>query len=113
MRLFVVIFYEFFCTLIYEMCYTFIGKWEKKQLTYKVVQYSSKLRKEDVDRELAKAFGIWQKNSALSFRAVSVTQPADIEVRFTSQGIHNARFDGPGGTLAYAFFPVSFIFSLY
>lgn len=86
----------------------FLGKWEKKLLTYRILQYSSKLSKADVDREIQKAFNIWQQNSGLVFKSIA-NGPADIEIRFSYHGTIIERFDGPGKTLAYAYFPVSFL----
>lgn len=83
----------------------FIGQWQKRNLTYRVFQYSEKLKREDVDRLLARAFATWMRHSPLVFNK-ALSGNVDIEIRFNN-GQGSNPFDGPGGTLAYAYFPVS------
>lgn len=89
-----------------KQSYVLATKWEKRHLSYRVFQYSGKLRTDDVDRELARALAAWAKHTDLTFTR-SYSDQADIEVRFTPYGSGGQSFDGAGGTLAYAYFPVS------
>jgi len=79
----------------------------KKNLTYRLAKYPSKgrLSKQEVDREVQKAFSLWEDASGLKFSQKSFGN-VDIEIRFESYEHGDGdRFDGPGGTLAHAFFP--------
>jgi len=83
------------------------SRWEKKDLTYRVTKYPSQgsLSKEDVDREVDKAFSLWGDVSGLRFTEKRYG-PVDIDIRFESYEHGDGDpFDGPGGTLAHAFFP--------
>ena len=82
------------------------NKWEKKELTYRINSYpSSTLSKSVVDSNIRKAFDMWQQVSGLSF-SESSADSADIQILF-AKGEHGDGnpFDGPGGTLAHAYFP--------
>jgi matrix metalloproteinase-14 (membrane-inserted) len=83
------------------------SRWQKKDLTYRVAKYTSgnKLRKFEIDQELQKAFTLWEGVSGLTFTRKNFGN-VDIEIRFESyeHGDGDA-FDGPGGTLAHAYFP--------
>jgi len=83
------------------------SRWEKKDLTYRVTKYPSQgsLSKEDVDREVDKAFSLWGDVSGLRFTEKRFG-PVDIDIMFESYEHGDGDpFDGPGGTLAHAFFP--------
>ena len=59
-----------------------------------------------MDDEIKKAFEIWSKHSDLTFERKS-TGSVHIEVRFEKKEHGDGDpFDGPGGTLAHAFFPI-------
>jgi len=77
-------------------------------LTYKVSSYptsSRTLTRNDVDKTVAKAFGLWADASRLEFTNVRVGD-ADIEIMFSKfEHGDGDPFDGPGGTLAHAYFP--------
>ena len=77
-------------------------------LTYRVTKYPSsrRLSKKTVDHEIEKAFKVWSDVSNLKFQRKS-SGSIHIEIRFES-GEHGDGdpFDGPGQTLAHAFFPV-------
>ncbi|XP_053117547.1 matrix metalloproteinase-25 isoform X2 [Hemicordylus capensis] len=81
--------------------------WGKKDLTWHVRSYpqSSNLPRESIRNLLYYAFRAWSNASALTFKEASSGQ-ADILVDF-SRSYHEDSypFDGPGGTLAHAFFP--------
>ncbi|XP_062993705.1 matrix metalloproteinase-25 [Elgaria multicarinata webbii] len=81
--------------------------WQKKDLTWHVRSFprSSQLSNDHVRNIFYYAFRAWSNSSALTFREV-ISPQADILVDFT-QAYHKDSypFDGPGGTLAHAFFP--------
>lgn len=60
-----------------------------------------------MDEEIQKAFNVWSEFTDLTFKPVPSNE--HIEIRF-EKGEHGDGdpFDGPGGTLAHAYFPVSF-----
>lgn len=60
-----------------------------------------------VDRELAKAFQVWADQTELTFTPVRNGGKVHIEIRFEN-GEHGDgdAFDGAGGTLAHAYFPI-------
>nr|CAH0102259.1 unnamed protein product [Daphnia galeata] len=82
------------------------SRWRVKQLTYSITKYPSALKSADVDRELAKAFQVWEDVTELTFVHLR-TGKVHIEIRFES-GEHGDgdAFDGTGGTLAHAYFPI-------
>lgn len=84
------------------------SRWRVKNLTYKVTKYPRKsgLTKSEVDRTLRKAFNVWEKATGLKFSEKD-NGKVHIEIRFErrSHGDDDP-FDGLGGTLAHAFFPV-------
>ncbi|XP_013144288.1 PREDICTED: matrix metalloproteinase-16 [Papilio polytes] len=82
------------------------SRWRVKNLTYKISKYPSRLNQGEVDAELAKAFSVWSDYTDLTFTQKRSGQ-VHIEIRF-EKGEHGDGdpFDGPGGTLAHAYFPV-------
>nr|CAD7204446.1 unnamed protein product [Timema douglasi] len=84
------------------------SRWRVKALTYRISKYpsTSRINKEDVDKELNNAFNVWAGVTDLSFTQKDSGQ-VHIEIRF-EKGEHGDGdpFDGPGGTLAHAYFPV-------
>lgn len=82
------------------------SRWKTKSLTYKISKYPPKLAKKDVDKEISRAFGVWSEYTDLKFTPTNGN--VHIEIRF-EEGEHGDGdpFDGPGGTLAHAYFPVS------
>ena len=83
------------------------GPWEnKKLLTYKITKFpKSKLSAKEVDENVRKAFDMWQRESGISFQRKD-SGSVDIDIRF-EMGNHGDGypFDGPGSTLAHAFYP--------
>jgi hypothetical protein len=77
-----------------------------KELSYKISKYPRNLDHDKVDAELAKAFQVWGDQTDLVFKRKTKGQ-VHIEIRF-EKGEHGDGdpFDGPGGTLAHAYFPV-------
>ncbi|CAG0883961.1 unnamed protein product [Darwinula stevensoni] len=83
------------------------SRWRVRDLNYTISQYpSSTLSKSDVDKEVQRAFQIWSDVTDLNFRHVEGGK-VHIDIRF-AEGEHGDGdpFDGPGGTLAHAFFPI-------
>ncbi|XP_049802932.1 matrix metalloproteinase-24 isoform X2 [Schistocerca nitens] len=84
------------------------SRWRVKSLKYRISKYPSNLNHGKVDRELARAFGVWSDYTDLTFTQVkSGSEQVHIDIRF-EKGEHGDGdpFDGPGGTLAHAYFPV-------
>ncbi|XP_048514142.1 matrix metalloproteinase-14 isoform X3 [Athalia rosae] len=81
------------------------SRWKVKKLTYKISKYPKILDRTAVDNEVAKAFSVWSDYTDLSFSPKS--GQVHIDIRF-ERGEHGDGdpFDGPGGTLAHAYFPV-------
>jgi len=79
-----------------------------KTLSYKISKYptSNRLSRREVDSEIKKALGVWSEHTDLKFEEKSSGR-VHIDIRFES-GEHGDGdpFDGPGGTLAHAYFPV-------
>lgn len=82
------------------------SRWRVKDLTYKISKYPRTLDKAATDKVVSEAFNVWSRVTPLSFTQKK-SGPVHIEVRF-ERGEHGDGdpFDGPGGTLAHAFFPV-------
>ncbi|XP_050729691.1 matrix metalloproteinase-24-like isoform X2 [Eriocheir sinensis] len=82
------------------------SRWRVKTLTYRITKYPNGLLQNDVDREIAIAFKVWEDVTDLTFER-STSGKVHIEVRF-EKGEHGDGdpFDGPGGTLAHAYFPI-------
>ncbi|VDI11169.1 matrix metalloproteinase-14 (membrane-inserted) [Mytilus galloprovincialis] len=83
----------------------FIGpKWTKKNLSWRVTNFSDRLSDSTVKSEIARALKAWSDVADLSFTEVSSGE--DIEIKFVT-GSHNDGnpFDGEGGVLAHAFYP--------
>jgi len=85
------------------------SRWRVRNLTYKISKYPSRrsgLSKADVDRTMAQAFKVWEKPTDLKFEK-KTSGKVHIDIRFErrSHGDDDP-FDGEGGTLAHAFFPV-------
>ncbi|CAA9999914.1 unnamed protein product [Nesidiocoris tenuis] len=82
------------------------SRWRVKNLTYKIAKYPRALTRAEADIEIKKAFDVWSTVTPLTFTQKK-SGPVHIEVRF-EVGEHGDGdpFDGRGGTLAHAFFPV-------
>uniref|UniRef100_A0A8C6XP70 Collagenase 3 n=1 Tax=Naja naja TaxID=35670 RepID=A0A8C6XP70_NAJNA len=79
-------------------------KWQKKHLTYRILNYTPDMEKDNVDKVIEKAFKVWSRVTSLTFE--KVPGYADIFISFHS-GAHGDfyPFDGPGETLAHAYAP--------
>uniref|UniRef100_A0A3Q2R193 Stromelysin-3 n=1 Tax=Fundulus heteroclitus TaxID=8078 RepID=A0A3Q2R193_FUNHE len=81
------------------------GRFDKTDLTYKIVRFPWQMDEEKVRQVFAEAVKIWSDVTPLTFTEVR-RGAADIRIDFSSfwHG-DNLPFDGPGGILAHAFFP--------
>eukprot|EP00088_Acartia_fossae_P048168 TRINITY_DN5249_c0_g1_i2.p1 TRINITY_DN5249_c0_g1~~TRINITY_DN5249_c0_g1_i2.p1 ORF type:complete len:568 (-),score=109.75 TRINITY_DN5249_c0_g1_i2:168-1871(-) len=83
------------------------GKWRVTDLTYRVSKYptNTRLSKREIDLEIKSAFQLWQDVSSLTFTNRK-SGSVHIDIRFEEYEHGDGDpFDGPGGTLAHAFFP--------
>ncbi|XP_035398596.1 matrilysin [Cygnus atratus] len=86
---------------------TFPGnpRWNKKLLTYKIVNYTPDLPQQHVDDAIRRAFMVWSDVTPLKFKKVPWGY-ADIVIRFARREHGDGYpFDGRGNTLAHAFAP--------
>lgn len=85
------------------------SRWKVKDLVFKITKYPKKLKRNDVDKAIQTAFNVWSRYTDLTFTPSSraPSSRVHIEIRFEA-GEHGDGdpFDGPGGTLAHAYFPV-------
>uniref|UniRef100_A0A8C3SJ54 interstitial collagenase n=1 Tax=Chelydra serpentina TaxID=8475 RepID=A0A8C3SJ54_CHESE len=80
-------------------------KWERKNLTYRIVNYTPDMNQADVEKAIQKAFKVWSDVSPLTFKRI-YDGNADIMMSFeTGDHRDNSPFDGPNGLLAHAFQP--------
>ncbi|XP_006875015.1 PREDICTED: stromelysin-3 [Chrysochloris asiatica] len=81
------------------------GRWEKTDLTYRILRFPWQLVREQVRQTVAEALQVWSQVTPLTFTEVFEGH-ADIMIDFTRYWHgDNLPFDGPGGILAHAFFP--------
>ncbi|XKL61023.1 hypothetical protein PGB90_008080 [Kerria lacca] len=82
------------------------SRWKVKDLTYRISKYPRGLSRSDTEDEVYRAFSVWSEVTPLTFTKKSSGQ-VHIDIRF-EVGEHGDGdpFDGPGGTLAHAFFPI-------
>ncbi|KFZ52512.1 Matrix metalloproteinase-27, partial [Antrostomus carolinensis] len=82
-------------------------RWNKEDVTYRILNYTPDMLQADVEEAIAKAFQLWSSVTPLRFTRLYSGQ-ADIMISFAA-GFHGDfySFDGPGGTLAHAYPPSS------
>lgn len=83
------------------------SRWMKRNLTYRIYNYTPDMKRSDVDYIFQKAFQVWSDVTPLRFQKI-YKGVADIMILFAF-GAHGdgSSFDGRGGTLAHAFYPGS------
>lgn len=81
---------------------TNLPRWKKAGVTYTIADYLPGIAKGDVDRVVQGAFDAWTKSIDLSVQK-AVSGPPDIVISYGRGAASN--FDGPGGTLAWAYLP--------
>jgi len=83
------------------------SKWRRQELTYRISQYPTRFlaKKHEVDQQIERAFRLWSQVAPIDF-VVKKEGRVHIDIRFAS-GEHGDGdpFDGPGNTLAHAYFP--------
>ncbi|XP_018101232.2 matrix metalloproteinase-18 [Xenopus laevis] len=79
--------------------------WKKKDLTFRIQNYTPDMTRDEVDWAIQKAFKVWSDVTPLTFTRI-YDSVSDIEILFASRD-HNdfLPFDGPSGVLAHAFAP--------
>ncbi|KAM4700397.1 matrix metalloproteinase-18-like [Discoglossus pictus] len=79
--------------------------WRKRDVTYRILNYTPDMTRAEVDRAIEQAFKVWSDVTPLKFTKL-YEGASDIEISFATQ-VHNDfyPFDGPHGTLAHAFAP--------
>lgn len=81
------------------------SKWEKNDITYKILNTTPDLDAQKVRRIISDAFKVWSDVTTLTFSEV-INAEADIMIEFVVGHHHDGyAFDGPGSVLAHAFFP--------
>merc|ERR1712136_509780 len=82
------------------------GKWPKLNLKYKIDSYTRDMTQSEIDKSIKQAWEIWSNETQLTFKRTNNDADADVRISFNTKdhGDYYA-FDGPGGTLAHAFFP--------
>ncbi|CAF0773848.1 unnamed protein product [Adineta ricciae] len=89
--------------------YSAESQWGKKDFTWKLVNgYLPAFGAGRTRAILYESFNDWARYAPLTFREVSEYDKADFEISFVHR-YHDPirRFDGPGGTLGYAYLPPS------
>uniref|UniRef100_A0A8C5PJG1 72 kDa type IV collagenase n=1 Tax=Leptobrachium leishanense TaxID=445787 RepID=A0A8C5PJG1_9ANUR len=82
-------------------------KWEKNQVTYRILGYTTDLDSETVDDAFARAFQVWSDVTPLKFNRIQDGE-ADIMINFGRwEHGDGYPFDGKDGLLAHAFAPGS------
>ncbi|XP_022914436.2 matrix metalloproteinase-14 isoform X2 [Onthophagus taurus] len=82
------------------------SRWKIRNLSYRITKYPVNVPKDEVDNEIQRAFDVWSDHTDLTFKQMR-RGSVNIEIKF-EKGEHGDGdpFDGPGGTLAHAYFPV-------
>ncbi|XP_067872993.1 matrix metalloproteinase-23 [Heterodontus francisci] len=87
-------------------------KWDRFNLTYKILSFPKTLNEKDTEKGIADAFQMWSDVSPFNFTEVPANGSADIKIGFYSinhtdclEVPSHPCFDGITGELAHAFFP--------
>ncbi|XP_054709700.1 matrix metalloproteinase-16-like [Uloborus diversus] len=82
------------------------SKWRVNHLTYRIHNYPTNLKdRQKIDKEISRAFKLWSDVTDLSFEERKRGR-VNIEIRWEKREHGDGDpFDGPGRTLAHAFFP--------
>ncbi|XP_071789517.1 stromelysin-3-like isoform X1 [Asterias amurensis] len=98
-----------FSTINREKRYNIDGnKWPVKDIKYYYDSIAEDITPDEMRNAIARAWKVWSDVTPLTFTEVKVKEEAHIVIKF-ARGLHGdgeyAKFDGPGGTLAHAYFP--------
>jgi len=65
------IFFKFFFLILLYIYFFCLGlRFKSKVISYKIYNYTNKLSKEVVDKEIARAFKVWEKLANKTFRQI-------------------------------------------
>lgn len=74
------------------------SKWQKRDLTWKFLNYTLDIPQHEISDSINKAFALWSAVVPLNFQEVLAAEQADITIEFKV-------LDSPGQVLAQAWFP--------
>lgn len=80
-----------------------LAKWQKSALTFAIADYLPGIQKPDFESSMQWAFDSWTRHGNLNARPSSGGVAPDIVIS-VGRG-RQSNFDGPGGTLAWAYLP--------
>lgn len=87
-----------------SLWYIYTAIWPNTTITYKFINFPKNgLSKSAALKEIAKSFDIWAAEVPLTFQN---KDEGDVDIEITFNAAKDG--DGPGNTLAYAYYPVSF-----